>query len=128
MVEYRSLQRVAFLMMITLGLYFIFWFHGVSKELLAYNGRKGSPGLWVIGFGFVFTFPILVMIPIWKLAQQVSAASEGKYNTFFLVTTGIFIVPLIYLTQKLLNEIALEQQERMAAGGFDEPRSADPGT
>ena len=96
MIEYRSLGKVAFLMVMTLGLYGIFWFYG--------------------------TIPFIHAIPIWKFAQLVHLTSRGRYNRFFFFAAGMFIVfiPIIVLlTQRLLNEIALEQRARMGGAQMD---------
>ncbi len=116
MIKYRSLWSVAFLMVMTLGIYGIFWFFWVSREMLAYNGRTGNPGLWVLALGLSWTVPFIYAIPVWKFAQQVDLASKGRYNRFILFAGGLFIVfiPIIVLlTQRLLNGIALEQMAQL---------------
>ena len=122
MIEYRSLGKVAFLMVMTLGLYGIFWFYWVSKEMLAYNGRRGSPGLWVVALGLSGTIPFIYAIPIWKFAQLADLTSRGRYNRFFFFAAGmsiVFIPVIVLLTQRLLNEIALEQRARMGGTQMD---------
>ncbi len=119
MVEYRSLPRMVFLMVVTLGLYGVFWYFWMSKEMLAYNRRSGNPSLWVIALGLAITFPPFYLIPVWKFADQVHLTSKGRYNRFLLFGAGLFIffLPLIMLlAQKLLNTIALEQRAGMTTG------------
>ena len=121
MIEYRSLGKIACLMVMTVGIYGLFWFYWVSKEMLAYNGRKGNPGLWVIALDLAGSIPFIHAIPVWKFAWLVDLTSKGKYNKFFLFAGGLLIVfiPIImFLTQRLLNEIALEQ---MARAGGEQP-------
>ncbi len=129
MIEYRSLGRLVFLIVITLGLYAIFWFYWVSKEMLAYNGRTGYPGLWILAIGLSSTIPFIYAIPIWKFAEQVSLTSRGRYSRLFLFVGGlliIFIPVIVLLTQRLLNEIALEQRAQMAAGPMDTAQPGEP--
>ncbi len=119
MVEYRSLPRMVFLMVVTLGLYGVFWYFWMSKEMLVYNRRSGNPALWVIALGLAITFPPFYLIPVWKFADQVHQTSKGRYNKFLLFGAGlfIFVLPLIMLlAQKLLNTIALEQRAGMTTG------------
>lgn len=128
MIKYRSLQQVAIMMVITLGLYSIFLFYWLSREMLAHNERKGYPGLWILAFGLVTTIPFIHVIPAWKFAELVHLTSKGRYNRLFMIAgiLTIVLIPIILiLTQRLLNEIALEQHEQAAAGGFDELQSPD---
>ena len=79
MIKYRSLSSVIFLMVITLGIYALFWFYWVSREMLAYNGRSGYPGLWVIMLGLAPTIPFIHVYPVWKFADLVHRTSPpGK--------------------------------------------------
>ena len=119
MIKYRSLSSVIFLMVATLGLYGIFWFYWVSREMLAYNGRKGNPGLWVLALGLSGTIPFIYALPVWKFADLVHLTSKGRYNRFVFFAAGLFIVfipVIVLLTQKLLNGIALEQKAQMDSG------------
>ena len=131
MIKYRSLSSVIFLMVATLGLYGIFWFYWVSREMLAYNGRKGSPVLWVLALGLSGTIPFIYALPVWKFADLVHLTSKGRYNRFVFFAAGLFIVfipVIVLLTQRLLNGIALEQMAQMDSGQMgqeqrDEARS-----
>ena len=50
MIKQRNMVMQVILMIITLGIYGIYWFYVTSKEMVEYKRLDGSPGLWTVLF------------------------------------------------------------------------------
>ena len=48
MIKRRNMAMQVFLMVITLGIYGLYWFYVTSKEIIEYKNLNGSPGLWTV--------------------------------------------------------------------------------
>ena len=46
MIKQRNMGMQVLLMIITLGIYGIYWFYVTSNEMVEYKRLDGSPGLW----------------------------------------------------------------------------------
>ena len=54
MIKRRNMAMQVLLMIVTLGIYSIFWFYVTSKEMVEYKHLNGSPALWNLTFSHTF--------------------------------------------------------------------------
>ena len=48
MIKRRNMWMQVLLMVITLGIYAIYWFYVTSKEMIEYKNLDGSASLWTV--------------------------------------------------------------------------------
>ena len=48
MIKKRNMAMQVLLMIITLGIYGIYWFYVTTSEMVEHKGLKGSPALWTV--------------------------------------------------------------------------------
>lgn len=106
MIQYRNMWAQVGLTIITLGIYAIYWYYVVVKEMLAHNGEDGNPGLWTI----LSIIPIANLFAWWKFGGQVETMTGGKYNAL-LIFLGFWVFsPIVwFIVQRYLNDLATRQ-------------------
>ena len=104
MIKYRNMWAQVGLTIITLGIYTIYWYYSVVKEMLAHNGEQGNPGLWTV----LSIIPIANLFAWWKFGGQVETMTGGKYNAV-LIFLGFWVFsPIVwFVVQRYLNDLAL---------------------
>ena len=107
MIKERNMWGHVLLVIITFGIYAVYWFYSVSREMLDYNGRTGNPGLWTVGL-FI---PFVSLISWWKSAEQVEEITDGKYNALLVFLAAYVFAPIVwFITQRRLNELATQSR------------------
>ena len=92
-------------MIITLGIYAIYWYYVTTKEMLEYQGLEGSPGLWT----FLLFIPFGAFFSYWKHSKLVESISDSKYNAILVYVLWFFFNPAVWaITQLELNSLATE--------------------
>jgi hypothetical protein len=125
------------LMLITIGIYFFFWYYKVNKELAAVGKSRGTdecgdnpttsllamfPGALIIVPPYVSFFNANKRL---NAAQRLTGEPEGLSPVLMLVLYFVFSPIAIFLFQQNLNKV-LEAQGRGAARPLQAPGAAPP--
>jgi hypothetical protein len=95
----RSIPMMILLTIVTLGLYFIYWFYTTTVELR----QKGA----TVPFFLWFFIPFVNIWWTWKYSEAVESVTSNKLSgvlAFILLFIGGFIG--IYIVQHFFNQIA----------------------
>ena len=95
----RSPASVFFLILITFGIYGIFWYAGTRNEMVA----RGAdiPGIW-----FLF-IPVLNLIFIWKWCQGVERVTNGSTSAVGAFLLILFLSAIgAAIIQGAFNKVA----------------------
>ncbi|MCH8298343.1 MAG: DUF4234 domain-containing protein [Chloroflexi bacterium] len=102
-IKKRNMLMQVVLVVITLGIYPIYWFHATLKELHIANGNDEGAGKWTI---FLF-IPILNYFAAWHYASECTEFNGGKYPTILIFLFWIVFSPIVwFLVQTDLNKAA----------------------
>ena len=92
-------------MVVTLGIYAIYWFYVTASEMLNYTGRQGSAGLWTLPL-FI---PFASLYSYWKHSELVESATGSRYSLILIFILWLFFSPAVWaITQIELNRLASE--------------------
>ena len=94
MIKRRNMVVQVLLMIVTLGIYGIYWFYVTSKEMIAYRNLNGSAGLWTV----LMILPFIDLYASYKQGEAVEALTEGSINKWI-----IFILWLVFSTRRLVH-------------------------
>lgn len=105
MIKRRNLVVQVLLMIITLGIYGIYWFYVTSREMIEYRNLNGSAGLWTV----LFLFPLVDLYSFYKQGEAVEALTEGGINRWIVFILWLVFSPAAwFITQTELNSRASE--------------------
>lgn len=105
MIKRRSMGWQVVLVIITLGLYAIYWFYVTSKEMIEYRKLEGSAGVWTV----LALIPFVQLYAYWKQGGAVEALTEGKYNQLLVFLAWVVFTPVgWFITQTELNTRATD--------------------
>ena len=76
MIKRRNMAMQVLLMIVTLGIYSIYWFYVTSKEMVEYKHLNGSAALWTL----------LSLIP---LANLYAEYKQGKVDPIIKTARGL---------------------------------------
>ena len=103
MIKQRSMGMQVLLMIITLGIYGIYWFYVTSKEMVEYKGLDGSPGLWTL----LSLIPLVSLYAEYKQGEAVEALTDGSINRWVIFILWLVFAPAVwFITQTELNKRA----------------------
>ena len=103
MITRRNMALQVLWMILTLGLYSLYWFYMTSREMLDYKGLQGSPLLWLI----LLFIPFANLYSYWQHGRCVEALTDGKYNVLLMFLAWIVFSPIVwFITQMELNNRA----------------------
>ena len=103
MIKRRNLWMQALLIIVTLGIYLIYWYYSTSKEMLQSLGQQGSPGLWT----FLLFIPFANLVSFWKQGGLVEGITKERYPQWLIFVLWIFASIVVWLiTQIELNKLA----------------------
>ena len=103
-VKYRDMLAQVGLMIITLGIYAIYWFYQTAKEMkFLAKDPNASPGLWTvlifIPFGAIYSF--------YKYGEIYERVSSDKLNRWIIFILWLVFAPAIwFIVQTELNRRA----------------------
>ncbi len=103
-VKYRSMGKQIGLMIITLGLYSIYWFLVTARELqyLAQD-EDAAPELWTV----LLFIPIANLYAQFKYSQLYEKWNQGRYEVWLIFILWIVFSPAVwFLVQSDLNKVA----------------------
>ena len=102
-IKKRNMVMQVVLMVVTLGIYAIYWFYSTLKELHIANGKDEGAGMWTI---FLF-LPILNYFAMWHYSSEYTAFATEKYPALLLFIAWLVFLPIVwFLVQTDLNKAA----------------------
>lgn len=99
--EHRSLGKQVLYVIITFGLYMIYWFHVTHQQLSEGTDAEFNPTMRTIGL-FI---PIYNLLVLWRTAHDAEAVTDQDGVLLFLLMV-VFTPAAWYLIQSGINEIA----------------------
>jgi len=106
MIKRRELLMQVLLMIVTLGIYGLYWFYVTSKEMIEYKSLDGNAVLWLV----LSVIPITNLFAYYKYGEAVEALTDGSINKWLMLFLWIFASPAVWvITQLELNKRATEQ-------------------
>lgn len=112
-VKYRNMLAQIFLVIITLGIYAIYWFYQTSMELKGLaNDTQASPALWtvllIIPFGCIYSF--------YKYGEIYEKVSTERLNRWIIFLLWFVFSPAVwFIVQTDMNRRAREMPSVPAA-------------
>ena len=105
MIKRRNMAMQVLLMIITLGIYGIYWFYVTSKEMVEYKQLDGSPALWTV----LSLIPFVNLYADYKQGEAVEALTDGSINRWIIFILWLIFSPAVwFITQTELNNRASE--------------------
>lgn len=107
MIKNRNLLVQVLLMMVTFGLYSIYWFYQTSVELkFKAQDSEVSPALWTI----LLIFPPLSLYSFYKYSEVFEKVASDKFNKWILFILFLVLMPAVwFIVQTELNRFADRQ-------------------
>ncbi len=103
-VKKRNMLAQVFLVIITLGIYAIYWFYQTATEIKGLaNDQTANPGLWTI----LIFIPFGALYSYYKYAELWEKVSPDKMNKWLLWVIWIVFSPAVwFIVQTELNKRA----------------------
>ncbi len=102
-IKKRNMVMQVVLMIVTLGIYAIYWFYSTLKELHIANGKDEGAGLWTV---FLF-LPILNYFAAWHYSSEYTAFSTDNLPALLVFIAWLVFLPIVwFLVQTDLNKAA----------------------
>ena len=104
MVKRRNMLAQVFLVIITCGIYAVYWFYQTSVEMANLDGDpEASPGLWTV----LLFIPFLNFYAHYKHAELFEDISSDHLNKWILFILWIVFCPAVWFIVQLdLNKKA----------------------
>ena len=104
-IKHRNMFLQVFLLIITLGIYGIYWFHVTLGELHRANNRGPEVGYW--RWTIFFCIPFVDFFSFWHYAGEYSYFVRDKYPRVLIFVLWIIFFPAVwFLAQLDLNRAA----------------------
>ena len=102
-IKFRNLPMQIVLVLVTLGIYVIYWYYVTLKELHIANGNDQGVAMWTL-LGFL---PIASYFSNWHYSCEFDGFSAQKYPTLLLFLAFIAFPPVVwFVVQTELNAAA----------------------
>ena len=99
-IKKRNMIMQVVLMIITLGIYAIYWYYVTLKELHIANGKDAGAGMWTV----LSLIPIANLFTYWHYSSEFSTEN---YPAILIFVLWIFFSPGVgFLVQMDLNKAA----------------------
>lgn len=114
-VRYRDMWAQVGLMIITLGIYSIYWFYQTAVEMKTLAGdSRAEPGLWTI----LIFIPFAGLYSYYKHAELYEKISPDHFNRWIMWLLWIFFSPAVWLIMQIeLNRFARGESTPSAVVG-----------
>ena len=107
-IKRRNMFLQPLLVVVTLGIYGIYWFHVTLGELHRANRREPEAGHWK--WTILFCIPFLDFFTFWHYAGEYSEFVREKYPRVLIFILWILFLPAVwFLVQRDLNRAAGSQ-------------------
>ena len=105
MIKRRNMAMQVLLMIVTLGIYSIYWFYVTSKEMVEYKHLNGSPALWTL----LSLIPLANLYAEYKQGEAVEALTDSGINRWIIFILWLIFPPAVwFIVQTELNKRASE--------------------
>lgn len=102
-IKKRNMIMQIVLMVITLGIYAIYWYYSTLQELHTANSKNEGALLWTI----LALIPLINLFAYWHYSSEFATFNSGKYPTIVVFIAWIVFSPLVWLLVQLdLNKAA----------------------
>jgi len=103
-IKKRNMIAQVFLMIITLGIYSIYWFYQVSVELKGIaNDENANPALWTV----LLFIPFASIYSIYKFSELYEKVTKEQMNRWLLFVLYLVFSPAVwFIVQTELNRRA----------------------
>ena len=102
-IQQRNMVMQVVLVIITLGIYAIYWFYATLKELHIANGKEGSAGGWTV----LAIVPIANLFAWWHYSMEYEQFIDKKYPGIAIFILWLVFAPVVwFLVQTDLNKAA----------------------
>lgn len=102
-IKKRNMIMQVVLMIITLGIYAVYWYYSTLKELHIANGSNDGAGKWTV---FLF-IPVLNLFSYWHYSNEYAAFTGEKYPGLLIFLAWMVFYPVVwFLAQMDLNAAA----------------------
>ena len=113
-IKYRNMLMQVVLVIVTLGIYTIYWYYVTLKEMHIANGEDKWVGLWAGLWTFLSAIPIVCLFAFWYHSFEFDRFNNSKYSGLtilivWIVTSPGFVLysPIAwFLVQRDLNRVA----------------------
>ena len=101
MIKQRNMVMQVILMIITFGIYGVYWFYVTSKEMIEHKSLDGSAGLWTV----MLFVPFGSLYSYYKQGEAVEALTEGSMSKWIVFLLWLVFSPASwFITQTELNK------------------------
>ena len=105
-IKYRNMIVQVLLLIVTLGLYGIYWFHVTLKELHIANGKDEGAGMWTL----LSVIPIANFFAYWPHSFEYAQLNNERYPGIAIFILWLVFAPVVwFLVQSDLNRVALDR-------------------
>ena len=102
-IKKRNMIMQIVLMVVTLGIYAIYWYYSTLSELHTANNKNEGALLWTI----MALIPLANLFDYWHYASEFSEFNGGKYPIIVVFIAWVVFSPLVWLLVQLdLNKAA----------------------
>ena len=103
-IKKRNMIAQIFLIIITLGIYSIYWFYQVSVELKGIaNDKNANPALWTV----LLFVPFASIYSVYKFSELYENVTNGQMNIWLLFVLYLVFLPAVwFIVQTELNRRA----------------------
>jgi fatty acid desaturase len=107
MIKKRNLLGQVGLVIITLGIYAIYWFYKISEEMkFVGKDNQASPALWTV----LLFIPIANIWVYYKFSELYEKISSDRFNKWLLFVLWLVFSPAVwFIVQTEMNKKADEQ-------------------
>ncbi|MBW1762023.1 MAG: DUF4234 domain-containing protein [Deltaproteobacteria bacterium] len=114
-VKERNMVVQVLLMIITFGLYLVYWFYVTCQELVGLSDNAGvSPGVLTI----LLFVPIANLYAWYKYAELYETVSSDHMNRWVLFLLVLVFMPAVwFIVQTELNKRARGNEQGLSVGG-----------
>ncbi len=104
MIKKRNMLAQVGLMIITFGLYSIYWFYQISEEMkIVGKDPQASPGLWTV----LLFIPFANFWSYYKFSELYEKISSDHFNMWLLFVLWIVFAPAVwFIVQSEMNKKA----------------------
>ncbi len=102
-IKYRNMVMQVVLVIVTFGIYALYWFYVTLDELHKANGKTDGSGMWT----FLSLVPIAQYFAYWRHANEYTEFVDEKYPAIGIFILWIIFPPAVwFLVQSDLNRVA----------------------
>ncbi len=90
MIKRRNMLGICLLLIVTLGIYGIYWYYQTSRELIEATGEKANPAIWTL----LLFVPLIHVLSFWFYSQAFGRFSR-QGTPAWLVFILFVLLPIV---------------------------------